>query len=79
MSPIRICHECEQFLTTAANAMRGHAEAMRAAISFVQTGKTEEQVDEYKIRLIESFNDAQSAWDAYRSHLREHGILPVIP
>jgi hypothetical protein len=56
-----------------------HAEDMHSAVSFVQTGGvTENLVDEYKIDLIASFNDAQSAWDAYRSHLREHGILPVI-
>jgi len=79
MPPIRICHECEQLLTTAANAMRRHAEEMHTAISFVQAGITEEQVDEHKIDLIASFNNAQSAWDTYRSHLREHGILPVIP
>lgn len=78
MLPISICPGCEQRLTTASNAMRRHAEEMNTAISSVQTGLTEEQVDEYKIRLIASFNDAQTAWDAYRAHLREHGILPVI-
>jgi len=59
--------------------VRRHAEEMHTAISFVQAGITEEQVDEHKIDLIASFNNAQSAWDTYRSHLREHGILPVIP
>ena len=79
MPPIRICHKCEQLLTTAANAMRRHAADMHNAISFVKTDMTEEQVDKYKVRLIASFNDGQSAWDAYHSHLREHGILPIIP
>ena len=78
MPPIRICHECEQLLTTAANAMRRHASDMHDAISLVQTDMTEEQEDKYKIGLIASFNNAQSAWDTYRSHLKEHGILPVI-
>jgi hypothetical protein len=59
--------------------MRRHAEEMRIAISSVQTSLTEDQVDASKIKLIASFHDAQSAWDAYRAHLREHGILPVIP
>ena len=79
MPPIRICHECEQLLTTAATAMRRHAADMHKAISFVQTDMNEEQVGRYQVRLIASFNDGQSAWDNYRSHLREHGILPVIP
>ena len=78
MPRIRICPVCEQSLTTASNAMRRHANDMHAAVSSLQTDLTEEQVDEYKIRLIASFNDAQTAWDAYRAHLREHGILPVI-
>jgi hypothetical protein len=59
--------------------MRRHAEDMRSAISSVQTGLTEEEIDQYKVRLVASFNEAQSAWEAYRAHLREHGILPVIP
>jgi hypothetical protein len=79
MQYVRICPDCERLLTTASDAMRRHAEDMHVAISSVQTGLTEDQVDEYKIKLIASFNDAQSAWGAYRAHLREHGILPVIP
>ena len=79
MPPIRVCHGCEQYLTTASDAMRRHAEDMRSAISSVQTGLTEEEIDQYKARLVASFNEAQSAWEAYRAHLREHGILPVIP
>ena len=78
MPPIRICNECEQLLTISANALRRHAADMHNAISLVQADMTEKQVDKYKIGLIASFNDAQSAWDAYRSHLKEHGILPVI-
>jgi len=76
MPPIRICNECEQLLTISANALRRHAADMHNAISLVQTDITEEQVDKYKIRLIASFNDGQSAWNAYCSHLRTHGILP---
>ena len=79
MLPIRICQGCEQYLSSASDAMRRHAEAMHTAISSVQNGLTEEQVDKHKIELIASFNIAQSAWDAYRAHLKEHGILPVIP
>lgn len=78
MPPIRICPGCEESLATASNAIRRHAEDMRAAISSVPAQLTEEQIDQYKIKLIESFNEAQSAWDAYRAHLRQHGIFPVI-
>jgi hypothetical protein len=79
MPTIRLCPSCEQFLATASDAMCRHAEDMHTAISLVDTGLTEPQVDEYKTKLIESFYDAQSAWDSYRAHLKEHGIMPVIP
>src|ERR1700722_13860251 len=72
MSPIRICPACEQCLSAASDAMRRHAEDMHSAISTVQTGLTEQEIDQYKIKLIASFNDTQSMWDAYRAHLREH-------
>ena len=40
-------------------------------------GGSEEQRQDFKARLLASLNDAQSAWDAYREHLREHGLLPA--
>jgi hypothetical protein len=79
MPTIRLCPSCEQLLAAASDAMRRHAEEMKTAISLVHAGLTEPQVDEYKTKLIESFYDAQSAWEAYREHLKEHGIMPVIP
>jgi hypothetical protein len=79
MPTIRQCPNCEQLLARATDAMSRHAEEMHTAISLVRTGFTESQVDEYKTKLIESFYIAQSAWDAYRAHLKEHGIMPVIP
>jgi hypothetical protein len=79
MPPIRICAGCEQSLTAASDAMRRHAQAMQTALSLEPAHLTDEELDQYKIKLIDSFNEAQSAWDAYRAHLREHGILPVIP
>jgi len=30
----------------------------------------------FRIQLVLSFNDVQTAWDAYREHLIEHGFLP---
>jgi hypothetical protein len=79
MPLIRICPACEEYLSKASNAMRHHAEDMNAAISSLQTRLTDEEIDQHKIRLIASFNEAQSMWDAYRAHLKEHGIFPVIP
>ncbi len=79
MPTIRLCPSCEQLLATASDAMRRHAEDMHTANSSAHAGLTESQVEQYKTRLIESFYDAQSAWDAYREHLKEHGIMPVIP
>jgi hypothetical protein len=55
--------------------MRRHAADMYKAISR-KAEMTEEQVDDYRNRLITSFNDGQSTWDVYRSHLTEHGIVP---
>lgn len=78
MPPIRICPGCEQSLETASDAIRRHAVDMHTALSLVPSDLTEEQIDQHKIKLIESFNEAQSAWDAYRDHLREHGVFPVI-
>ena len=79
MMPIRICPDCEQLLSAASDAMRRHAEDMRTALSLVSATLTDEEIDRYKLKLIASFDDAQSAWEAYRAHLREHGIFPVIP
>jgi len=79
MARIYLCPGCEQTLATASDAIRRHAKDMEAAISAVHAGLTEERVLKHKTTLIASFYDAQSAWDAYRTHLKEHGILPVIP
>jgi len=51
---------------------------MSKAIQWVQNGGgSEEQRQAFKARLLASFNDGQSAWDAYREHLIEHGLLPA--
>ena len=72
-----VCLACDTRLNEAANAMRHHWSEMNAAIYEVQSGRlTEEEWQELKPSLWASFNEAQSAWDAYREHLIEHGILP---
>ena len=78
MPPVLICPGCEQRLTEASNAMRRHASQMNQAIDRVRRGLTEAQYDDFKGRLIVSFNEAQSAWNAYCRHLIEHGLLPEV-
>jgi hypothetical protein len=57
--------------------MRRHETLMSTTILLAQSvSATEEQRQEFRIMLVLSFNDAQSAWDAYREHLIEHGFLP---
>jgi hypothetical protein len=59
--------------------MRRHATDMNSAIQLVvrNAGGSEEQQQDFRARLLTSFNDAQSAWDAYREHPIEHGLLPA--
>ena len=74
-----ICPGCERRLTEASQAMRRHATDMSSAIQLLvrNGGGSEEQRQDFKARLLASFNDAQSAWDAYREHLIMHGLLPA--
>lgn len=74
-----VCHGCDERLTATANAMRHHASVMHMAI---EEAKAESVTDEkrkyYTDRLRVTLNDAQAAWDAYRLHLVEHGLLPAV-
>jgi hypothetical protein len=58
--------------------MRRHATVLSNAIDLARSDAptAEEQRENFKSALVASFNDAQSAWDAYRDHLKEHGLLP---
>jgi hypothetical protein len=72
-----ICLGCKKVLDEASNAIRRHASLMEMVFGFVRKGvATEEQVSDFRTRLVASFNEAQLAWDAYREHLSEHGLLP---
>lgn len=74
-----LCAGCSQHLDEAANAICAHATVMRQAIDLIRDGSvTEEYGQDFTIRLRSSFIDAQSAWDAYRQHLIEHGYLPKV-
>jgi hypothetical protein len=49
---------------------------MNTAIQLLKSREpTEEERQDFGTRLVASFNDAQSAWDAYRVHLMGHGYL----
>jgi hypothetical protein len=76
MLPTRICQGCDQRLKAASNAMRRHASEMSKAIHMARSvDVTEEQRQDVTTRLVETFNDAQAAWDTYREHLIEHELL----
>ena len=74
---IRICPECEHQMTAVANAMRRHGREMYAAIELAKTDLSEKERQDAGVRLRESFNEAHSAWNAYREHLIKHGLLPT--
>ncbi len=79
MNRTTICHGCDERISNAASAMRRHASEMHKAIELAKDESlTDELRKDYKDSLIATFNDAQSAWDAYREHLIEHGLLPVL-
>jgi hypothetical protein len=74
-----VCSGCEKRAEAAAQAMRGHANEMHTAVSVARSGSlTEEQRQDFKTRLLASFNNAQSLWDAYHAHLSEHRIVPEL-
>lgn len=57
--------------------MRQHASLMALAVEqFLSREPTEEEFRDYTEKITASFNEAQAAWDAYREHLKEHGLLP---
>lgn len=70
------CPGCERRLTAAANAMRHHASDMTRALTQARSDLSEEQRKEWTAQLYASLIEAQAAWDAYREHLIEHGLLP---
>ncbi len=79
MLPLRICKHCEELLMVVQDTMRHHAAYMTKAITLARNlnaQQAEEYRHEFTAELVASFNEAQSAWDAYCEHLIEHGLLP---
>ena len=74
---IRSCDGCDHLMSQVANAMRRHGSQMAAARELAKTDLSEEQRQEATTNLVASFNEAQRAWNAYRDHLRDHGLLPA--
>jgi len=68
----RICPACERRLNETSDAMRRHASRMSRAME-----APEDRRPEFKAMVTASFLEAQAAWDAYRDHLIEHGLLPA--
>jgi hypothetical protein len=64
-------------MTNVANAMRRRGTQMTAAIQLAKTDLSEENRQETAAKLAASFNEAQAAWDAYRGHLIQHGLIPA--
>ena len=76
MIKTRICAECQRQLVQATEAMRYHEARMHKGLELNEQGYlTEEFRRELAPVVVESFNTAQAAWDAYREHLIGHGLL----
>lgn len=74
---IRSCDNCDHLMDHVASAMRHHGSQMARARQLAKTDLNEEQRQEATTNLVASFDEAQRAWNAYRDHLREHGLLPA--
>jgi hypothetical protein len=78
MGTVVVCGECKRKLDLASLAMRHHAGVMNRALERAHSGSlTEEDFKNFQSELWASLHDAETAWDTYREHLREHGILPA--
>jgi hypothetical protein len=76
MVKTRICAKCGQLLTQAATALRDHDTDMRIVLRTNVKGElTEELRRQIAPDVVESFNMARVAWDAYCRHLDRHGLL----
>ena len=67
MIKTRICAECQRQLLQATEAMRYHEARMHKGLELNEQGYlTEEFRRELAPVVVESFNTAQAAWDAYQ-------------
>jgi hypothetical protein len=76
MIKLTICAECGRLLTDAAELIRRHEADLTLGLRLnAQSYLTEETRQQLAPGVVGSFNAAQAAWDAYREHLIEHGLL----
>jgi hypothetical protein len=74
-TPILLCYQCKERLNTVTLVLRRHASQMEAAFGLIRNNATEQQLDDARTNLLASVSEAQTAWDKYTAHLREHGII----
>ena len=73
----RFCLVCDERLAEVSKAIRRHESIMAQGALWLRMDEvTEERQQDFRVRVIASFTEAQMAWDAYRDHLKEHGLLP---
>jgi hypothetical protein len=75
MSPILLCYGCKDRLNTATLALRRHAAQMESAFELIRSSPAEQEVEAARTELLASVSEAQTAWDEYTAHLREHRII----
>ena len=76
MIKTKICTQCGRWLSDAVEAMRDHETDMLLCLRLNREDQlTEDLREKLKPGLVSSFSRAQAAWDGYRRHLDEHGLL----
>ena len=72
------CLRCDERLAEACNALRRTRALWGKGLSYPERMKGLRKCESiFRGRLIASFKEAQTAWDAYPDHLNEHGLLPT--
>jgi hypothetical protein len=72
---MQVCNACEQRLSAAAHAMRRHATQVLQAIEIGRKNPADDVRQQQRALIYASFKETQAAWNAYRDHLVEHGLL----
>ena len=73
---MKICAACEEALMDALRALHEHDRDMTTVVALNLIGEMTEEDRRYLApQIAESFNKAQTLWDAYRDHLIGHGFL----
>jgi len=73
-----ICDECVERSTESSNAMRFHARLVQLVNQPGRSRPARVDREYLRDRILASFIEAQSAWDNYREHLIQHGVVPAV-